>query len=179
MDARRKGSLAVTIPLLIATVVWLASTRFGQPDPAIAGRLIGTRSNLDITLKDDTGQNVNLASFHRSGKTVIFNYFATWCAPCLAEIPDLIELQKDRPDVVVVGLLVTDPAGQPLPAFRKRFGINYPLVDANDSLETEAALSSPEFLPVSVIVDPAGTITAILNGRSTRAQFEAELPVAK
>jgi thiol-disulfide isomerase/thioredoxin len=179
MDARRKGSLAVTIPILIATVVWLASTRFGQPDPAVAGSLIGTRPNLDITLKDDAGREVSLASFHQSGKTVIFNYFATWCAPCLAEIPDLIALQNARPDVVVVGLLVTDPVGQPLPAFRQRLGINYPLLDANDSLETEAALSSPEFLPVSVIVDPTGKVTGVLNGRSTRAQFEAELPVAK
>ena len=63
---------------------------------------------LDFTLKDMNGVDVNLASF--KGKVILLNFWATWCGPCRAEIPSLVELQQQyADDLVVLGLPLTIP----------------------------------------------------------------------
>src|SRR5260370_22424472 len=89
-----------------------------DPDPAPDFKLTGL---------DDKA--VTLADSH--GKVILLNFWATWCGPCRAEIPDLVELQnkyKDR--LQVLGLVVDDDDQDAIKEFAKEFGINYPVAIA-------------------------------------------------
>lgn len=162
MDTRQKRSLGLRAALIAATLAWLAFSRFGGPSDAEIAKTEGTQPNLEI-----------LSPY--KGKVVLVNLFATWCGPCIAEIPDLIRLQNSHPDLAVVGLLVTDVGGEPLTTFRARLGINYPTIDANDSLAVEKAFGAPDVLPMSYILDREGRIVATLTGRTRFEDFERRL----
>lgn len=162
MDARQKRSLGLRIALIAATLAWLAFSRFGGPSDAEVAETMGTQPALEI-LKP------------YKGKVVLVNLFATWCGPCIAEIPDLVRLQNAHPDLAVVGLQVMDIGGEPLPGFRARLGINYPTIDANDNLEVERAFGAPDVLPMSYILDKEGRIVATLTGRTAFEEFERRL----
>ena len=157
MDASRKRSVGLSIGLVAATVVWLALTRFG-PDPS--AELIGRRPNLEV-----------LAPY--KGKVTLVNLFATWCGPCIFEMPDLDKLQAAHPtDLAVVGLQVDDKGGTPLPAFAQRVGVTYTLIDANDNPDVEREFGAIEVLPVSILIDRSGAIVGARTGGTTLAEFE-------
>ncbi len=162
MDTRQKRSLGLRVALVAATLAWLAFTRFTGPTDAEIARTEGSQPHVEI-----------LTPF--KGKVVLVNLFATWCGPCIAEIPDLVRLQNGHADLAVVGLQVMDIGGEPLPEFRTRLGINYPTIDANDNLEVERAFGAPDVLPMSYILDREGRIVAILTGRTTFEEFERRL----
>jgi thiol-disulfide isomerase/thioredoxin len=162
MDARQKRSLGLQGGLIVVTVVWLAMSRFGGPSDAEIAKFEGTRPNIDI-----------LAPY--KGQVILVNEFATWCGPCIAEIPDLVRLQEAHPDLAVVGLQVMDIGGEPLPEFRKRLGINYPTIDANDNPDVGRAFGDPDVLPMSYILDREGRIVATLTGRTRLEEFERRL----
>ena len=162
MDARQKRSLGFSAALIVATVAWLAFSRFGGPSDAEIARTEGSQPNLEI-----------LTPY--KGKVILVNLFATWCGPCIAEIPDLVRLQNSHADLAVVGLQVMDIGGEPLPAFRSRLGINDPTIDANDNLDVERAFGAPDALPISYILDRTGRIVATLHGRTSFEEFERRL----
>ena len=77
----------------------------GEPEDAHAA---GKPARLDFKLKDMNGVDVKLDSF--KGKVILLNFWATWCGPCKAEIPSLVELQEEyTDDLVVLGFSVDDP----------------------------------------------------------------------
>src|SRR5437016_3088840 len=79
-------------------------------DAAADAKVAGKAAPLNFTLKDMNGVDVKLAAF--KGKPIVMNFWATWCGPCRAEIPSLVELQKqygdEGQDVVILGILVDD-----------------------------------------------------------------------
>jgi len=98
----RRSFLALAAAAAIATIPSCASSEV-EPVPAT-----GDLAKLDFTLKDMYGKDVNLASFR--GRPIILNFWATWCGPCKAEIPALIEL-ADRykaQRLTVLGVSVDD-----------------------------------------------------------------------
>ena len=159
---RPSNSLALRLALIAMTIVWLAMSRFGGPSDAEIAQTMGSEPNLEI-----------LTPY--KGKVVLVNLFATWCGPCIAEIPDLVRLQNAHADLAVIGLQVTDVGGEPLPAFRARLGINYPTIDANDNPDVERAFGAPDVLPMSYILDRQGRIVATLVGRTSFEEFEKRL----
>jgi thiol-disulfide isomerase/thioredoxin len=162
MDSLQKRSLGFRLALIAATLALLAFSRFGLSSPADEAR--------------DAGREVQIAALSPyKGKVILVNLFATWCGPCIAEIPDLVRLQNAHADLAVVGLQVMDVGGEPLPAFRARLGINYPTIDANDNPEVQRAFGDPDVLPVSYILDRSGRIVATLEGRTTLEEFERRL----
>ena len=162
MDARQKRSFGLRAALIVATLGWLAFSRFDGPSDAEIAEKMGTAPSLEI-----------LTPY--KGKVVLVNLFATWCGPCIAEIPDLVRLQNGHADLAVVGLQVMDVGGEPLPAFRARLGINYPTIDANDNPDVERAFGAPDVLPMSYILDREGRIVATLTGRTRFEEFERRL----
>ena len=162
MDSRQKRNLGLRVALIGATLIWLVVSRFGSSSPAEEARDIGRQVELAV-----------LTPY--KGKVVLVNLFATWCGPCIAEIPDLVRLQNGHADLAVVGLQVMDIGGEPLPAFRARLGINYPTIDANNNLDVEKAFGAPDVLPTSYILDRGGRIVATLTGLTTFEEFERRL----
>lgn len=134
----------------------------------------GKDAPLRFTLKDTNGVDVNLATF--KGKVILVNFWATWCGPCRAEVPDLVELQTEhRDDLVVLGILVQDAWDEDVQAFAAEFKVNYPLLDASRRTDVEEAFGPMWGLPTTFIVDRAGKIVKKQTGISTKEQFAQEI----
>jgi peroxiredoxin len=131
-------------------------------------------AKLTFTLKDVEGKPVKLADF--KGKVVVLNFWATWCVPCRAEIPALVELQAKYAGngLQVIGVSVDDPAEKMKP-FIGRYKINYPVLQAlgNDSiLDTYGPMV---VVPATVVIGRDGRICVKHIGPVTKALFETEI----
>ena len=127
-------------------------------------------------LKDLDGRDVSTESLR--GKVVIVNFWATWCGPCRAEIPSLIELQKQyADDLVVLGFSVDDPVAK-LKPYAKEFQINYPILVGLGREDVQEAFGPLWGIPVSVIIARDGTIQKKHSGIASKEQFEREIKIA-
>ncbi len=142
----------------------------GEPEDADA---TGKPAPLHFTLKDMNGVDVNLASF--KGKVILLNFWATWCGPCKAEIPSLVELQQQYGDkLVVLGFSVDDTVEKMRP-YAVEYKINYPLLVGSGREDVQDAFGPMWGIPVSVIVDREGRIAKKHSGIASKAQFEREI----
>jgi thiol-disulfide isomerase/thioredoxin len=142
----------------------------GEPDDVKA---TGKPAPLHFTLKDMNGADVKLASF--KGKVILLNFWATWCGPCKAEIPSLVELQQQYgDDLVVLGFSVDDPVEKMRP-YAAQYKINYPLLVGNGREDVQEAFGPLFGIPVSVIIGRDGKIAKKHSGIATKAQFEREI----
>ena len=142
----------------------------GEPDDVKA---TGKPAPLHFTLKDMNGADVKLASF--KGKVILLNFWATWCGPCKAEIPSLVELQHQYgDDLVVLGFSVDDPVEKMRP-YAAQYKINYPLLVGNGREDVQEAFGPLFGIPVSVIIGRDGKIAKKHSGIATKSQFEREI----
>ena len=93
---------------------------------------------------------------HNKGKIVFINFFATWCPPCRAEIPDLLELRKkySEDQVTMIGISL-DQDEDKLEAFIQKMGFTYPVYRADSYLPGLYSVSS---IPHNVIYVPSGKL---------------------
>ncbi len=105
------------------------------------------------------GDLVSLAAFR--GRTVVLNFWAHWCGPCLQEIPTLKRFAREHPEVVVLGIATEGTAAQ-LRHVRARFGIDYPILRAD---KRTLRAYQVDTLPTTVIVGPAGDVLGAYEGR--------------
>ena len=126
--------------------------------------------HVDFSLPDVTGQ-VHRLSDHR-GKWVVVNFWATWCGPCMVEIPELMrfhERHKDH-DAIVIGVNFEEIETPALEAFIAEMGIDYLVVRAGD---TPILPFEPlKGLPSTFFVDPHGELVASHVGPVTGAAIE-------
>jgi thiol-disulfide isomerase/thioredoxin len=142
----------------------------GEPEDAAA---VGKPARLDFKLKDMNGVDVKLDSF--KGKVILINFWATWCGPCKAEIPSLVELQEEyADDLVVLGFSVDDPAEKMKP-YAEEYKVNYPLLVGNGREDVQNAFGPLLGIPVTVIIGRDGIIAKKHTGIATKEQFEREI----
>jgi thiol-disulfide isomerase/thioredoxin len=118
------------------------------------------------------GKPVGLADF--KGKVMLVNFWATWCGPCRAEIPDLVELQnkyKDR--LQIIGLVVDDDDQEAIKNFVKEFGVNYPVALATTELRIQ--YGGIAALPTSFVLDIEGRIVQKHEGLRDPVLYEVEI----
>ncbi|HCR48182.1 MAG TPA: TlpA family protein disulfide reductase [Bacteroidetes bacterium] len=109
----------------------------------------------DFSLADMNGKTVRLSD--HKGKVVILNFWATWCGPCVKEIPDLIGLQhRYKGKIQVIGVSVDVNGFQDVVPFiqQKQFSLNYPIIVANHPMLE--AYKNPSFLPTTFVIDQKG-----------------------
>lgn len=143
-----------------------SSTPEAPPHAVIPSRLP------DFALSDLSGKSTSIAAW--SGKSLVINFWATWCAPCRREIPLLKTLATDWAgrDLEVVGIAVdyADKVRQ----FAGQFKIDYPvLIGEQDALDVAArfGMDSPA-LPFTVFTDRRGEVVALFVGELHRPQAD-------
>jgi peroxiredoxin len=127
-------------------------------------------------LQNLQAQPASLAQY--KGRVVLVNYWATWCGPCLHEMPDLNELYQriDKQRAVVIGI-AADEAGE-VKSFAAKLAIKYPLMvgDPDQIFAWTARLGNTnEALPFSVLLDQEGKIQWIKSGGRVDAKEVAGL----
>ena len=127
---------------------------------------------VDFTLEDLDGKPVSLSDFR--GKWVIVNYWATWCPPCLDEIPDLVQLYEDNRDtLVVLGVDFEEVNIEYLKEFVDSHFMTYPVVHSEPLPVTP--LGPVLGLPTTYIISPEGERIARQEGPVTREAIESYL----
>lgn len=112
-----------------------------------------------------------------SGRWVVINYWAEWCAPCRYEIPELNELAADTPtDVLVVGVNYDGITGEDLTELIGRMGIEFTVILVDP--QTHFAYDRPSVLPTTVLIDPDGHVKETLVGPQTRDSLAQRMGVA-
>ena len=197
MNERR--ALVIVLALGGILVTW-AATRYArqvesqQPaaaavaalDPAAGGEKVALRFYRDprpaplFTATDLDGRPINMASLR--GKVVIVNFWATWCGPCRAEIPDLVALQEKYKDTLQVIGISEDEAGvDVVKRFAAEHRVNYPVVMMTP--EIEKLFPGIGALPTSLMVDRESRVVqkhvGMLTARTTESETRhlAGLPV--
>lgn len=110
------------------------------------------------------------------GKYLVVNYWATWCAPCIKEIPELNALAEEFPDQLSLwGVNFDEPEGEEQAKQVAKMKITFPVFrdKPNESLGIEA----PEVLPTTLVFDPKGTLIATLVGPQSRESLLLHLPM--
>lgn len=105
-------------------------------------------------LVDTAGKPQRLADY--KGRWVVLNFWATWCVPCIQEIPEISGFHKSHGDVVVIGVAMDGENADKVKAFAKKVGHDYPLVLSNDAIEKQ--LGEPKALPTTRVYDPSGKL---------------------
>ena len=121
-----------------------------------------------FTLTDAEGKSHSLAGYR--GKWVIVNFWATWCPPCLEEIPDLVAIKEARKDVEVIGIAMEFQDARQVMQFADGMFVNYPIV-LGDRKVSES-IGQVDGLPTTFIYDPQGKLTERHVGKITRKQIE-------
>jgi thiol-disulfide isomerase/thioredoxin len=139
--------------ILLAALVALAS--------------VAHAAGFDVT--DTQGRRHRLADYH--GRWVVVNFWATWCVPCIQEIPEIAAFAKSHPNVVVIGIATDSEDPAKVKRFAAKLGHGYPLVLSDDRIERQ--LGHPAALPTTKIYAPDGTLVYDRAGRVDRRFLEA------
>jgi thiol-disulfide isomerase/thioredoxin len=118
-------------------------------------------------------QKVRLDDYR--GKVVLLNFWATWCAPCKAEMPEMVKWQAQyrTKGLQVIGITYPPYQLRAVRQFARRLKINYPVVFANKQLAKSYAVG--KVLPVSIIIDRQGKVVDRILGFIAPEEFEQKV----
>jgi thiol-disulfide isomerase/thioredoxin len=126
----------------------------------------------DFKMNDLDGKPLSLSASR--GKVILLNFWATWCGPCRAEIPDLIELQKKYGDrLQIIGLDVDDDDVAEVRKFVETNGINYPVGMATNEIRIQ--YGGVAALPTSFVLDDQGRVVQKHEGLRNPLLYEYEI----
>jgi len=133
----------------------------GAPTEAKASALAEERGDPapDFTLPDLQGRSVTLSE-HR-GKTVVVDFWATWCPPCIFQVPELNKFwnaNKDRGDLMVIGVAVDVEGAEVVAPWAEEQGVEYTIVIGDESLAKKFGAMG---FPTLAIVRPDGTLDSL------------------
>lgn len=127
----------------------------------------------DFTVTTLEGKTIRLSELR--GKRVVLDFWATWCGPCVHEVPEFIRLQNETSHDQLTILGISDEDADKLKAFAKQKGVNYAMASAKD---LPTPFSHLQAVPTTFFIDRGGVIQAVAVGTREYAQLR-ELALAK
>jgi len=124
----------------------------------------------DFVLEDIQGKTHRLADY--LGKWVLVNFWATWCSPCLSEIPELSSLHNahKNKDLLVIGIAMQSGSQKNVAEFARSYGISYPVVMGDFKIAKQ--IGAVDVLPSSYLYNTKGELVSYQAGEVTRASIE-------
>jgi len=156
---------------IVATLALAAialTSAFAGPE-TLKGKAIPT-----FTMKSVTGKSYTNKSL--KGKVVVLDFWATWCAPCVAASPTMQKLYAKYADkgLVVLGSNITDTVAG-VKAYAKKHGYTYPFTQGNEAFAKSLGISS---IPVFMFIDKKGVVQKVdtgFNAETSPAEWEATI----
>jgi thiol-disulfide isomerase/thioredoxin len=157
--------------LLVVHTAVLAGAQQEQQQPVI--RFVRNPDPApDFKLTTLDGKPLTLADVR--GKVVFLNFWATWCGPCRAEVPDLVDLQERyKGRLQVIGLNVDDDDAGEIQKYVQEMGINYPVAMTSNELRVQ--YGGIPALPTSFVLDTEGRVVQKHVGLWNEAVYETEI----
>ncbi len=112
---------------------------------------------------DTNGNGYDYDDFH--GQWLVVNYWATWCAPCIKEIPELIHLGEQHDDITVLGVNFDAPEPEEMAKQIEKMKITFPVYAEDPTMAL--GIDMPQVLPTTVLINPEGEVTDVLIGPQT------------
>lgn len=137
-----------------------------------ANTLVGTAAPM-MTLTDLTGTKLQLSQFR--GKPVVVNFWATWCPPCVKELP-MMDRSHRSGKVEVITVATDDPSD--VRAFLDQRELKLRVVLAEDSADLSSALALPSVIPYTVFIDTTGKISSVKRGALSESEYAQRLTQA-
>lgn len=136
--------------------------------------ILKTTTNTNITINKE-GQIVTSPEF--AGKALLIDFWATWCPPCKATIPHLVNLQKKYPDTLaVVGVVLEEnKAIDELNAFANNFNINYPITNSNTNFDLAQAFGGIRSIPTMFLYSQKGKLINMYQGAVPEEMIESDI----
>ncbi|HET6631348.1 MAG TPA: TlpA disulfide reductase family protein [Rhodanobacteraceae bacterium] len=147
---------------LLAAFLLVTFATFGA---ACAGQM-PEHPQLSVTTLD--GGHFDLAA--QRGKWVIVNYWATWCRPCIKEMPDISAFVQQHANVRAIGLAYDDSPKTDIVAFAAKHPVVYPLAQV-DTMNPPKDFSVPRGLPTTWLIGPDGRVAHTFLGPVTAAEL--------
>jgi thiol-disulfide isomerase/thioredoxin len=126
-----------------------------------------------LALKDLRGRTVRISDY--KGKVVLLNFWATWCPPCRAEMPDLIKWQREfrGRGLQVIGITYPPTELREVRRFIRSIKVNYPILIGET--QTKMLFDSEETLPITVVIDREGKVRERIQGILLDEEFEQKV----
>ena len=163
----RQPHAKIASALTLASLFALLLTACGGDSGGISGKIP------ELTFKTHKGADFKLAAEGKDATLLVF--WATWCGPCLMEIPSLIVLQEKYRgrNFRVVSILLDDPEGAKAKAISANYGINYPILLGSD--ETTRQFGGVQALPTSLLIGKDGKIKEKVMGLLPEEEMERKI----
>ena len=143
------------------------------PSQAAFNQKAGGQTAPEFSLKDLKGKRVRLGDY--KGKIVLVNFWATWCVPCRAEMPELVRWQREykAQGLQIIGITFEPYSAAEVRETTRKLKINYPILLGND--EVVDLYEANEVLPLTVVIDRDGNIRDRIKGIIDAEEFEKKI----
>ena len=138
---------------------------------ACGGAFAATAAKPTLKVATLDGKTFDLST--QAGKWVIVNYWATWCSPCLKELPDISAYVSEHKDkVAAIGLAFEDSDKADIEKYLKAHPLSYPVAQV-DVIEPPKDFDTPKGLPNTYVIAPDGHVAKAFMGPITSSDLDA------